>query len=320
MKAQSTADARGRWVLKKAPAGWFRIVAEADGFVPRIVGYEHFVEQPLWQYYDCGLSRSAPVSGRVTDADGHPLADVEVRLQDVASAGGGRYESPDGYSFKTDAQGRFHADRVPAGSANVWLHKSGFCRPGLGQPIKIPASDVVLTMLKSARIIVTVDFAGAGRPQGYIVEMTPEGGQAIGTWGGSGNIDAGNQIMFRDVPLKHAGPTPTRIPFSKAGEDSTQFSPRGIFTVSSCFTRTDWVPSPCRLATGTCEHQARKFDRHQSTPLEAGARAKDRPSCFLLTRPITSTDLATSVHTAERVDRTGSPCRRFCAHLPHLRR
>jgi hypothetical protein len=37
---------------------------------------------------------------------------------------------------------------------------------------------------------------------------------------------------------------------------------------------------PCRLATGTYEHQAGKFDRHQSTPLEAGARAKDRPSHF----------------------------------------
>jgi hypothetical protein len=48
--------------------------------------------------------------------------------------------------------------------------------------------------------LVTVDFAGAKRPEGYIVEIAPEGGNAIGTWGGSGNIDAGNQIMFRDVP------------------------------------------------------------------------------------------------------------------------
>jgi hypothetical protein len=32
------------------------------------------------------------------------------------------------------------------------------------------------------------------------VEMTPERGQAVGSWGGSANIDAGNQVMFREVP------------------------------------------------------------------------------------------------------------------------
>ena len=61
----------------------------------------------------------------------------------------------------------------------------------------MPATDVALTM--NPRIIITVDFAGAERPAGYIVMMTPEGGEAVGKWAGSGNIDAGNQIMFRDV-------------------------------------------------------------------------------------------------------------------------
>ena len=55
-------------------------------------------------------------------------------------------------------------------------------------------------MSKSPRIIVTVDFAGDARPEGYIVEIKPEAGNAVGSWGGSGNIDAGNQIMFRDIP------------------------------------------------------------------------------------------------------------------------
>jgi hypothetical protein len=30
--------------------------------------------------------------------------------------------------------------------------------------------------------------------------MMPDGGQAVGSWGGSANIDARNQVMFRDVP------------------------------------------------------------------------------------------------------------------------
>ena len=200
VKNQSTADALGRWVLKNLPAGWHRVVVEAEGYVPRIVGYVQLDEQPLWQFYDCGVARATTVSGIVTDDAGTPLEGVEVRLGDVAPESGGRYESPDPFTLTTDAQGRFLTDHVPAGTATVWVHKKDYCRPGLGQPIKIPANDVTLKMLRSARILVTVDFAGAKRPEAYIVEIAPEGGNVVGSWGGSANIDAGNQFMFRDVP------------------------------------------------------------------------------------------------------------------------
>ena len=130
--AEAKADAQGHWVLRKAPAGWVRVVVEADGFVPRVAGYARFDEQPRWQSYDCGLARSAPVSGRVTDEDGKPLADVDVRLDNVQPASGGRYESPLEYTFKTDAEGRFRAEQVPVGKATIWVHKPGYCRPGLG--------------------------------------------------------------------------------------------------------------------------------------------------------------------------------------------
>jgi len=116
------------------------------------------------------------------------------------SDGGGRYESPSEYISNTNADGRFRADQVPKGSATIWLHKSGYCRPGLSQPIQTPASDVQLGMIKSARVQITIDFTGKDRPQGYIVNMVPEGGEAVGKWGGSGNIDAKNQIAFEDVP------------------------------------------------------------------------------------------------------------------------
>jgi hypothetical protein len=198
--AKATADSQGRWVFKKVSTGWLRIVVEADGYVPRVVGYGQFDDQPLWQSYKCGLSRTAPVTGRVTDDAGQPVAEVEVRLQNVASDAGGRYESPDEYVLKTDADGRFHADRVPAGTATIWLHKSGYCRPGLAQRITTPTTDVALKMMKSAQVHVTVNFTRVDRPKGYIVQIEPEGGSGVGTWGGSGNIDDKNQIWFHDVP------------------------------------------------------------------------------------------------------------------------
>jgi hypothetical protein len=197
---ETAAGPQGRWVLKKVRAGWYRVVIDAEEFVPRVVGYAQFDDQPGWYSYDSGLSRQAPVSGRITDESGQPLSDVEVRLQDVVADVGGRYESPNDYSAKTDADGRFRTDHVPVGRATIWIHKPGYCRPGLGQPIKTPAQDVALAMLRSAGVRVTVDFAGMPRPAAYIVQMEPEGGAAVGKWSGSGNIDARNQIAFNDVP------------------------------------------------------------------------------------------------------------------------
>jgi hypothetical protein len=211
--SETAAGADGRWVLKKAPAGWHRVVIEADGFVPRVVGYAQFDDQPRWHSYDCGLLRAAPVSGRVTDDAGRPLADVEVRIKDVASELAGRYESSRDYSTKTDAEGRFRSAQVPEGRATIWVHKPGYCRPGLGQPVTTPANDVALVMKKSANVRVTVDFTGKNRPEGYIVNIAPEGGAGVGKWSGSGNIDAKNQISFKDVPpgryVLHGQPNPS---------------------------------------------------------------------------------------------------------------
>ncbi len=198
--AETKADAQGHWVLKKTPAGWFRVVIQAEGYVPRVAGYARFDEQPRWQSYECDLSRSASVSGRVVDEAGNPLPGVSVRLDNVQPESGGRYESAVDNAITTDEEGRFHADQVPSGTATIWIHKPGYCRPGLGLPIKMPKANVELQMMKSSSVRVTVDFTGAERPSGYLVSIAPEGGEAVGKYGGSGNIDAKNQIAFENVP------------------------------------------------------------------------------------------------------------------------
>jgi hypothetical protein len=197
--AEAAADADGHWVLKKAPAGSYRVVIEAPGFVPRVAGHARFDDQPRWQAYDSGLARPAPVAGRITGDAGEPLADVEVRIADVTAAGG-RYESPLEYSCKTGKDGRFRAEQIPLGKATIWVHKPGYTRPGLGEPITTPKDDVELRMTKAARVEVTVDFTGTERPKGYIVRIEPEGGDKVGSFGGSGNINAKNQIIFENVP------------------------------------------------------------------------------------------------------------------------
>lgn len=198
--AETTADAQGHWVLKKTPAAWLRVILEANGYVPRIAGYAQFDNQPSWHSYDTGLAPPGPISGRVTDDDGKPLEDVSVQIHNVTPTAGGRYEAAVEYSVVSDKDGRFRSDGLPVGRATLWVHKPGYCRPGLGLPITTPTKDIKLVMKKAARMVVTVDFSDRLAPSGYIVEVAPEGGEAVGKWGGSGQIDAKNQITFENIP------------------------------------------------------------------------------------------------------------------------
>ncbi|MGA2615981.1 MAG: carboxypeptidase-like regulatory domain-containing protein [Thermoguttaceae bacterium] len=198
--AETVADPQGRWVLKKAPAGTFRVVVEADGYVPRVVGHALLDGQPRWQSFDGGLSRPAPVSGSITDDAGKPLPGAKLELNEVVSGAEGCYVSPQGYACQSDADGRFRLDMVPAGSARIWLRESGYCLVPRGcQPITMPAKEVALQVTKPGRVHVTVDFAGKNRPASYSVYMEPEGGNAIGTYGGGGEFDTKKPIIFEGV-------------------------------------------------------------------------------------------------------------------------
>jgi hypothetical protein len=55
-------------------------------------------------------------------------------------------------------------------------------------------------MKRAGSIRVTVDFAGKKRAGDYVVKVSPEGGDVVGSNGGSGNIDAEDQMHFRILP------------------------------------------------------------------------------------------------------------------------
>jgi hypothetical protein len=198
--AQATTDIAGRWVLKNTPPGSHRVIIEADGFVPRALGYVGIDDQPRWQGFDGGLARPAHIAGRVTDAEGRPLVDVEVRIHDARPGSGESYPLLRDCSTKTGADGRFRAEQLPVGRATIYLYKPGYIRPGLGPNITTPADGIELSMIKSARVVVTVDFTGKKRPAEYMVSIAPKGGEAVGKYGGSGNINPKDKMTFDNVP------------------------------------------------------------------------------------------------------------------------
>jgi Carboxypeptidase regulatory-like domain len=198
--AQASTDAQGRWVVKKAPQEWCRLVLNANGYVARVIGYAKYDNEPQWSEHNSKLSRPGIVAGRVVDSQGGPLSDVTVRIDNVDVKNIGGYEIPDESTAKTDDEGRFSFASIPISTVTVRVYKTGYVRPGLGPMIEVPAADLKLEMQPAARIKVTVDFSAAKRPGQYLVNIEPEGGQKIGSWGGSGQIDDNNIITFENVP------------------------------------------------------------------------------------------------------------------------
>lgn len=212
--ANVKADKKGRYVFKNVPAGWHRIIAKADGFVPRIIGHVRSDDVPRHHWFDSGLSRPTVVAGQVKDAEGEGLPDATVRLSGLTYDKSNRYQTPHTFTTTTDETGAFHFENVPLGTGSIRASKVGYVRPGLSPKVSTPISDLEIEMMKSAFVRVTVDFKQKERPKNYIVNIEPEGGSVVGSWGGSGKIDENNERIFKNVPpgryVIHGHPNPSR--------------------------------------------------------------------------------------------------------------
>ena len=195
-----TTDTEGHWVVKQAPQEWCRLVLSADGYAARIIGYAKYDHEPKWSEHNSELSKPGTVSGQVVDSQGRPLAEANVRIDNIDVKHVGGYEMPEESTAKTDDEGRFSFAAIPISTATVRVYKPGYVRPGLGLTIEVPAKELKLEMQAAAKLKVTVDFSAAKQEGQYLVHIGPEGGEKIGSWGGSGQIDDKNIITFENVP------------------------------------------------------------------------------------------------------------------------
>ncbi|NNC21506.1 carboxypeptidase regulatory-like domain-containing protein [Corallococcus exiguus] len=138
-----TTDATGTARLQVMP-GWYVLQAEAPGFVSvtRTDARVPFGEEVRW---DVTLERAAPVAGRVVDLEGRPVVGAEIQLTPSTNEDASlRSES--------DAEGRFHVDRVPAGTMKLLAEKDGWSPTRLELQTPQPELTVVMGGLGSLRI------------------------------------------------------------------------------------------------------------------------------------------------------------------------
>lgn len=197
---QVPTNAVGKWVIKSTPTGWLRLVAYAPLHVPRVIGHHQIDEQPRWIEQSTKLARGGRVTGRTIDEQGRPLAGVEVSLSGIDAGKNSRYDLLQPLVTVTTEDGRFEIVDVPLGAATVNVRKEGYVRPGLGLNVEIPSSNHELQLTPAASIAIKVDFGEHPPPAGYIVHLRPEGGEVVGSWGGSGQIDVDRSLHWSGIP------------------------------------------------------------------------------------------------------------------------
>lgn len=192
-------DVSGHWTLKHVPTGLHRLVASNDGYVPRVLGTMQIEKQACWQNYDGELSPAVRVSGRAVDESETPLPDVRVRLDEI-ECNDTLYELTRECVSTTDAEGRFHFDQLPIGSARLRVHKSGYCQANPHSTIALPAENIDVKMPRPAQLRVKVDCANTTRAQTYFIKLAPDGGSKASLGQRRKMVDNNEMVNFADVP------------------------------------------------------------------------------------------------------------------------
>jgi len=125
--AQATTDADGRFQLFEVPAGAFNVMPLAPVYVAR---NEANYGQPgktvnvavgeQIEGVDFTLMRGGVITGRVADADGHPVIEERVDLTPIDEANKQRQSFPfNYYMYQTDDRGVYRIYGLPAGRYKV---------------------------------------------------------------------------------------------------------------------------------------------------------------------------------------------------------
>ncbi|MGB2822066.1 MAG: carboxypeptidase-like regulatory domain-containing protein, partial [Phycisphaerae bacterium] len=196
--ATGQSDAQGRFKIVKVPAGTYRVSVSAEGYASLVVAYKRLVAGGYLPFDDVELAPQATVSGSVMDDAGKPIAGADVRLVDTMGMNGQGYHLVEPARVTTDAEGRFHFAGVPTGFGRVVCFAKGHHSP-IQELRPVPGKDLTIRMSDTGTIKGKVI---GGRPKGgnIHVSVAPEGGDRIGTWGGSMRVKPDGTFQFDNVP------------------------------------------------------------------------------------------------------------------------
>jgi len=209
---QIVTDDLGAFEMSAIAEGYYRVCVRKEGYAARLVAVFHNQTGHASLDLDALLSRAASLKGTATDEEGYPLNGVEVRTRAILGIDGLGYQCADEPRAVTDEQGRFELAPLPEGFVAIRGRSPGMHQIRI-QPdedlLDVPAKRWPGRKDREVRIIMggTGDVCGKvlgmdGLPptRKFIVQLMPEGGHKIGSWGGTARCRKGGHFEFNGVP------------------------------------------------------------------------------------------------------------------------
>ena len=189
-------DDQGRFRVEKISAGSYRVSVSAPGYAALLASYAKIATDGYLGLDDVELAPAVSVTGTVTDEGEKPIAGATVRVDDILGMNGQSYRLPASAQATSDADGHFQITGLPQGYGRLFCFAKNYYAP-LGEQRALPATDVVIRMIKTGAIKGKVAGDVQGRANNVSVE--PEG-QRIGKWGGGMQIGPDGTFRFDGVP------------------------------------------------------------------------------------------------------------------------
>ncbi|MCX7044457.1 MAG: carboxypeptidase-like regulatory domain-containing protein [Candidatus Sumerlaeota bacterium] len=198
--SRAKTNAQGLGEVSKIPAGWYYIQVRAEGYAARTQG-NYSNKDNTYHEFATELLKQAGLKGVVADSNGKPLAGVNVTADSVLGIDGLGYACLDA-ATKSDEQGRFEFRSLPQGYTQIHcssssLHQATF----LFELYKIPNDDIKIVMTGTGAVRGKVVSGDGTTLTGQInVSINPQGGNKVGSWGGSMNCKEDARFEFSGVP------------------------------------------------------------------------------------------------------------------------
>jgi len=165
----------------------------------RLIGYQQFKNGEARKQV-IELSTATKVIGTVTDPQGKPLPNIQIRADNIMGIDGRGYSMPDRPQVKSDSAGRFTLVDLPTGFTQVFAFAPGWFHVG---SLKLYASPdprgIAVQMVATGTVKGKVVDANGQPAAGGTINVSPPG-DPIGKWGGSMNVAADGTFSFDSVP------------------------------------------------------------------------------------------------------------------------
>ncbi len=206
--ARAHTDDTGAFTLRGIPEGYYGISAQAEGYAGRSVGAFDNRTGHGFRDFDALLAKTGSLRGQVLDTSGNPVPGIAVSTTGTWGIDGLSYACSPNPTATTDAAGRFELQSLPHGVAALRCRAPGLYQKSINAKLfpvgtepwekPVEAAIVVEGMGSVRGTVVGLDGEPPQRP--FIVEIEPEGGGGIGTWGGSMTCRKDGSFEFRTMP------------------------------------------------------------------------------------------------------------------------